>query len=217
MKGTVILTIILGIVAVIAVVLVKATNSPQTPTASNTQIFKDIQSSSINSTRLSGIMTSYAPWNPEISHLKERLYAIGLPALPAEGTVLHIHQHLDIYINGIHVQVPAGIGINEEAGFIAPIHTHDTTDIIHVESPVKKDFTLGQFFDIWGLRFTSDCIGGYCSNNDKKLRVFLNGKEYTGNFRDLVLAPHQEIVVTYGAGSQLPNPIPSSFNFPQGY
>jgi hypothetical protein len=46
----------------------------------------------------------------------------------------------------------------------SPIHTHDTSGIVHIESPTVRPFTLGQFFDVWGVRFTSDCIGGDCNS-----------------------------------------------------
>ena len=80
---------------------------------------------------------------------------MGLPALTAEGEALHTHQHIDIYVDGQPVVVPAYIGINATEGFLSPIHTHDSTGIIHVESPTVRDFTLGEFFDVWGVRFDS--------------------------------------------------------------
>jgi len=97
-----------------------------TPTPENTRVGQ-----------LPGLQTEKIPWIPEINHLKERLNLIGLPVLTVEGTVLHTHQHLDIYINGKQTEIPGGIGINEVAGFVSPIHTHDTTGIIHVESPIS--------------------------------------------------------------------------------
>src|SRR5581483_6997689 len=92
-----------------------------------------------------------------------RLRAIGLPARGQEGTVLHTHQHLDIVVGRTLLPVPAGIGIDAHGAFITELHTHDTSGIIHVESPVRRTFTLGQFFDVWGLRFTRTCIGAYCA------------------------------------------------------
>ncbi len=68
-----------------------------------------------NPNNLPGIETGRAPWAPEIANLRARLADIGLPALSAEGTVLHIHQHLDLIVNGSPVTIPAGIGINEAA------------------------------------------------------------------------------------------------------
>ena len=33
---------------------------------------------------------------------------------------------------------------------MAPLHTHDATGIIHVESSIIRNYTLGQFLNIWG-------------------------------------------------------------------
>jgi hypothetical protein len=165
---------------------------------------------------LPGIQTGSIPWIAETTNLRERLKDIGLPALSEEGTVLHIHQHLDIFINGEAVPVPTGIGINEKVGFISPIHVHDNSEIIHVESPTVQTFTLGQFFDIWGVKLVNSCIGGYCANGSNTLQVFVNGTKIVTDPRSITLASHQEIVIAYGTDAQLPKPIPSSFNFPIG-
>jgi hypothetical protein len=166
---------------------------------------------------LLSIQTGNYPWNIELDTLGNRLKAINLPALKTEGSVLHIHQHLDLYIDGKTVAIPEGIGVNESEGFISPIHTHDTTGIIHVESPIKQDFTLGQFFTIWGVKFDDQCIGGYCSENGKTLQVYLNGQKRANDFAGIVLEPHQEIVIVYGDSANTPNPIPTSYTFPAGY
>ena len=48
--------------------------------------------------------------------------------------------------------------------FIAALHTHDASGIVHIESPDKRDYTLGQFFDVWGVRLSSTCLGApYCN------------------------------------------------------
>ncbi len=166
---------------------------------------------------LPGIQLGDAPWPPELGQLAERLKAIGLPALSAEGTVMHIHQHIDIFIDGKSVPVPANIGINQIGGFISDIHVHDGTGIIHVESPTVQTFTLGQFFDIWGVKFTQRSIGSYVATGDKTLKVYSNGTLYQGDPRNLSLSTHQEIVVVYGSDSEAPQSIPSSYAFPSGY
>lgn len=170
----------------------------------------------INPNNLPGIQTGNAPWYVELDHLHERLSYIGLPVLSKEGTTLHTHQHLDIFVDSNPISVPAGIGINEKGGFISPIHTHDDTAEIHVESPMTQTFTLGQFFDIWGVLFTDRCIGGYCNQGDKTLKVYVNGKLFDGDPRQIELQEHQEIVVAYGTAKDLANPIPSSYVFPVG-
>jgi len=161
---------------------------------------------------LPGMQTGPAPWLPEIDNLHSRLNAIKLPALYEEGNALHIHQHLDILVNRKPVTVPAGIGINQVARFISPLHTHDVSGVIHVESDVKRDFTLGQFFDVWGVRFSKSCVGAYCAKGTDTLRVFVNGKPVSGDPRSLVLREHQEIAVVYGPATANAS-VPSSYRF----
>ncbi len=161
---------------------------------------------------LPGLQTGPAPWLPEIDNLLARLKAINLPALYEEGNALHIHQHLDILINGKPVTVPSGIGINQVARFISPLHTHDVSGVMHIESDVKRDFTLGQFFDVWGLRFSKSCVGAYCAKGADRLRVFANGKPVSNDPRNLVLRDHQEIAVVYGPATAKTS-APSSYRF----
>jgi hypothetical protein len=172
---------------------------------------------SVDPTTLPGILTRPAPWPANTKDLEARLSAIGLPALSAEGTELHIHQHLDLYVNGTKEAVPAQIGIITSPQVVfSPLHTHDTNGIIHVESPTVRSFTLGEFFDVWGVRFTPTCIGGYCAQGDRSLRVYVDGQLGTGDPTTLKLFAHEEIVVTYGTEAELPDPIPSSYTFPPG-
>jgi len=169
-----------------------------------------------DTTTLAGMQTGNAPWIAETSHLRERLDAIGLPALKVEGQALHIHEHIDIFIGGKPVVIPKNIGVNEADRFISPIHVHDDTAVIHIESPAVQTFTLGQFFDVWGVSFTKNSIGAYQNSGDKILRVFVNGIEVKTDPRLINLEAHQEIVITYGKDSELPNPIPATYKFAQG-
>lgn len=157
-----------------------------------------------------------AQWPADPPGLRDRLTNHGLDVLTAEGTVLHIHEHLDVFVNGQPVTIPAGIGIDQANGILSPLHTHDSTGVIHVESPTQRDFTLGQFFDVWGVQLTSQCLGTFCSSGSQQLTVYVDGTQVNGDPRAVVLAPHQEIVVAYGTAAQLPNPIPSSYAFSAG-
>ncbi|MBI1822934.1 MAG: hypothetical protein HY200_03095 [Nitrospirae bacterium] len=170
----------------------------------------------VNSDLLPGMQLSDAPWQPEFSRLRERLDLIGLPALNEEGSALHIHQHLDVVIHGKLVPVPAAIGFNALERFISPIHTHDANGVIHIESPNIQKYTLGQFLDIWGVRFSSNCISSYCADPQNFLKTFINGQPMVGDPRLIELTDHQVIVITYGTPGELPNPVPSQFQFPPG-
>ncbi len=165
---------------------------------------------------LPGLQTGPAPWkvNNDSTNLKARLGAVGLPALGAEGTALHIHQHLDIYVEGKTVAIPPETGI--AADFISPIHVHDTSGILHVESPTVQDFYLGQFFAIWGVDVSKDHIGSYKVDDSHTLKVYVNGKQFSDDPRDIKLTAHEEIAIVYGTADQQPSTIPSSFSFPKG-
>ena len=69
-----------------------------------------------------------------------------------------------IYANGQPLTVPYGIGIGKpwqvqqstEGPFVVEgscfywLHTHTDEGIMHIESPVQRTFTLGDFFAVWG-------------------------------------------------------------------
>ena len=144
----------------------------------------------------------------------------GIQCNELEQLLFHIHAHLDIIINGVYFLVPSQIGITDRCYYW--LHTHDVTGIIHIESPVNRDFTLGQFFDIWNkkfnndqIRFNNDQIFNYVTNENNPLNVYVNGIKVPNvtNYRDIKLHAHDEIAIVYGT---VPSAIPSSYNFPEG-
>ena len=160
---------------------------------------------------LLGMNTGPAPWPPGQRFLPQRLRAIGLPPLGPEVTRVHFHVNLVVDVLGRNVVVPFGVGIDFRKGLLAEIHTHADRGTIHVEAARPGRFTLGMVFDVWGVRFTTDCIGGYRNDGTNTVRVFLDGQPYTKNPSDLLLANEQVIVVTYGTAQQVPNPMPARF------
>ena len=129
---------------------------------------------------------------------------------------LHIHQHLDIFVDGKPVPVPGDLGIGQ--GFISDLHTHASypPGIIHVESPADARFSLGQFFAVWGVPLSATCIGSLCEAGDKRLRAWVNGTEVTADPTRIVLEEHQQIVLAYGTAAQEPKPVPASYAWPEG-
>lgn len=150
--------------------------------------------------QLPGELTGPAPWPRNRTRLGERLAALGLPALGFEGTALHIHEHLDVFADGKRVVVPAGIGIDPAGRFISPLHTHDTSGVVHVESPTVRPFTVGEFFGVWGVPL-------------RRARVFVDGRPVSGDPSRLILRPHQEIAVAFG---RLPRRVPAGYRFAPG-
>ena len=172
--------------------------------------FTDRNDSGTPSAALPGVLTTKAPWPANADQSAARATALGLP--PEAPTPQHEHAHLQIFIHGKEEPVPANIGISD-AGAIQSLHTHSDPGVVHIESSVSREFTLGEFFGVWGVRFTPDCLGAYCNDGTNHLQVFVNGEDVTDSLQDVQLDDQTVIVVTYGTTAQLPEPIPSTFDF----
>src|ERR671932_195529 len=138
----------------------------------------------------------------------------GIQCNAAEQLVFHNHAHLDIYINGQPYTIPSQVGI-VPGKCIYWLHTHDDTGIIHIESPVTRNFTLGQFFDIWKKKFSNVQIFENIANATNTMSVYVNGNKINGNtdYRNTNLNEHDQIAIVFG---RPPPKIPSSYVFQKG-
>ena len=140
----------------------------------------------------------------------------GISCQTSEQTVFHIHTHLTIFVNGQQQQVPAGIGIpgavaqQTQAGpFVDSgscfywLHTHAADGIIHIESPVQRTYTLGEFFDEWGQPLGPSQVG----SAHGKVTVIVNGQVFKGNPRDVPLGSHENLQVEVGTPLVAPETI----------
>lgn len=158
--------------------------------------------------------TTLPPWDAP-ADVEERVTAAGLPMLGAEGQAMHIHAHLDVIVDGRPVTVPALIGIDEQQGRISPLHTHDTSGVIHIESPVQADFTLGQFMTEWDVALDDHRLGGLTADGGNTLRAYVNGRQATGDPAALTLHPHDEIALVYGPAGAAVH-VPAGYAWPAG-
>ncbi|NNM99994.1 MAG: hypothetical protein HKL91_09365 [Candidatus Eremiobacteraeota bacterium] len=147
--------------------------------------------------------------------------AIGGRGLPVDGIkcdsapepiVLHVHEHLALFVNGKQIAIPQYVGFvpnpnNPQAGCLYWIHTHDAEGIIHVESPHVRLFHLGDFFALWGQPLRANDVAGFKG----PVTIWLNGTRYTGNAKQIPLVAHQQIVID--VGKSLPPPL---YTFPPG-
>ncbi|MBV6701902.1 hypothetical protein [Kitasatospora aureofaciens] len=160
--------------------------------------------------------TTPPPWDAP-ADVAAAVKAAGLPMLGAEGTALHIHAHLDVYADGKPVTVPALVGIDESAQRISPLHTHDTTGVIHVESPVNADFSLGQFLTEWQVSASADHLGGLRTDATHALTAYVDGKPVSGDPAAILLHAHDEVALVYGTAAENATvTVPSSYNWPSG-
>jgi len=154
------------------------------------------------------------PW-PAPADATAAVNAAGLPMLGREGNVEHIHAHLDVLVDGQAVPVPAGIGIDVHRRTISPLHTHDASGVLHIESPVKRQFSLGELFSEWQVSLSEDNLGGLRTGGGNVVRVFVNGAQRTGNPGAIMLGAHDEIAVVYDR-PQPGETIPRSYDFGGG-
>ncbi|MEY9967078.1 hypothetical protein ABIA33_005143 [Streptacidiphilus sp. MAP12-16] len=134
----------------------------------------------------------------------------------------HIHSHLQIYVNGVQKSIPYGIGImppyslqnSGSSAFVSSgsafyyLHTHDETGVIHVESPTKREYTLGNFFDLWKQPLSSTQVGP-----DKgTVTVYVDGKLYTGDPTKITFTEFKKIQLDVGTNTPY-----KDFTWPSGY
>jgi hypothetical protein len=145
----------------------------------------------------------------------------GISCSTGEQVAYHIHAHLTVFVNGMAEEVPAAIGIANPQAQSTPqgpfigagscfywLHTHAADGIIHVESPVKATYSLGQFFDIWGEPLSTNNVGPATG----VVTAFYNGQHWTGNPRNIPLDAHAQIQLDVGS----PRVGPESIRFPTG-
>jgi hypothetical protein len=145
----------------------------------------------------------------------------GISCQAGEQTVFHIHAHLTIFVNGSARQVPAATGIQgpvaqstsagpfiEQGTCFYWLHTHSADGIVHIESPVHRQYTLGNFFDIWGQPLGTDRVGPATGH----VVALYNGRVFQGNPRDIPLTAHAQIQLEVGR----PLVAPEKITFPNG-
>ena len=166
------------------------------------------------------IRETKAPW-PALENAMALTCKAGLIPENAEFLQYHVHAHLDVFVEGKPVLVPAGIGIDLDnpdtiadksadglvigAGLkqecskpcISPLHTHDLSGLLHTETKTPSPNKLGQFFTQWAVRLTPDCIGAYCKPKTP-IKIYVDGNVETGDPREIELKDLREVAIVIG-------------------
>jgi hypothetical protein len=146
-------------------------------------------------------------------HIRKKILRIGIPIVGAvtvlgiifgiqaseQGTmgtkmVMHIHPQISIIVNGQPTVIPENVGIDnalwkdhslDKYGMqgMSPLHTHDNSGSIHVESTVNRDYTLGEFVNVWG---------GLDTGSGKALKVTVNGQSIS-DWKNHILKDKEKI------------------------
>lgn len=122
--------------------------------------------------------------------------------------VMHIHPRLNVTLDEESLLIPSGIGINttlwndhslDQYGMqpmkmtgkdmsmimqgMSPLHTHDSSGVIHVESNEFRNYTLGQFLQNWGI-----------DHDDKDVNLSVNGNNVK-DFKNHILADKEQMIL----------------------
>ena len=130
----------------------------------------------------------------------------GIHCDAAEGVALHIHPHLTILDHGKPVGIPDDVGRPLGGQCFYWLHTHTGDGIIHVESPAIREFTLGEFFAVWGQPLGPRDIAGAKPRRGDKVIVYVDGDRYTGDPRKIEFTQHLDIDILIGPPYRKPPP-----------
>jgi hypothetical protein len=132
----------------------------------------------------------------------------GIHCQGSEQVLFHIHARLTIFVDGRSRRVPYGIGIapprrvagTPRGAFVvggtcfAWLHTHAADGIVHIESPVQRTFTLGNFFDVWKQPLNATRVGPA----NGTVTALVDGKVWHGNPRSIPMHAHAQIQLDVG-------------------
>ena len=148
----------------------------------------------------------------------------GIKCQQNEVLVSHEHAHLTLFVNGEQRKVPAGVGIwppvnahnyiNGQFGItegncLSWLNTRYPDGLIHIETPVKRSFVLGEFFDLWGQPLSASEVGP----EQGAVTAIVNGRVWAGDPRQIPLKRHAQIQLEVGK----PLIAPQSITFPGRY
>jgi hypothetical protein len=163
--------------------------------------------------------------------------AINSVSCQVEMTQYHYHAALVMYMNGQKMDLPPQVGQPYNKQINTPtnsclywMHTHGFDSgygIVHIESPTQRIFTLGEFFDIWhySAKWDLESDTSYKSYVDptfvdavrsaalSSIHTYVNGKPYSGDYRNIVFHAHDVITIELGKPLRPPT---KSIVFPGG-
>jgi hypothetical protein len=220
------LGLVVGVVVALAGCGSAVSPTPVTSTPTATATASGSPAASASGSASPAAVSWPAPPNP-----MDLAVAAGLKPQPREFLDNHVHAHLDVFVNGTPVVVPAGIGIDIDdpnvhtfsepdgstsyggiefcgEACISPLHTHDVTGILHTESASSVPNTLGEFFVQWDVPLSATCVGDPCAPGP--VAIYVDGQPFTGDPATIELTDHKEIAIVLGSP---PATIPSTADF----
>ncbi|MGH7921321.1 MAG: hypothetical protein ACREQM_15465 [Candidatus Dormibacteraceae bacterium] len=131
----------------------------------------------------------------------------GVSCASSNPTASKVHANLQILYQETPVNVPANVGVKSDCSYW--LHTADDSGVIAVTLPDQKKghtYTLATFFKIWGQPISPRQVATLKTSKTVQMKVWVNGKRYTGNPAAITLTSHKNIVIQFGPPYQDPPP-----------
>jgi hypothetical protein len=141
-----------------------------------------------------------------------------------EKLVFHVHVHITLFVRGKARALPAGIGVWPPIGpqnyrhgqfgltpgtCLSWLSTRYADGLVHVESPVRRSFTLADLFAVWGQPLARDRVGPARG----RVTAIVNRRVWTGAPGLIPLDAHAQIQLEVGT----PLVAPQTIDFPGAF
>jgi len=123
----------------------------------------------------------------------------------------HSHAAIVIFVNGEQ------LNFDQPQFQLASRYIHFENHNSYLLHKHATDVPLEMLFASIGIRITPECIGlnyfvevnsgSFCSDQDKSLRFFVNGKPYNSDLSQYVLENKDRILVSFGDAKSIPEQI----------
>lgn len=140
----------------------------------------------------------------------------GIQCEPFAQLAYTAYAHLQVYVNGRSRALPGGIGIVDQSISEGPhglyygantcmywLHTRAADGLVEVQSPVARQFTLGDFFDIWNQPLGRSRVAGARG----PVRATVNGRPWRENPARIPLREHEAIRLAVGGSAPAAQPV----------
>jgi hypothetical protein len=155
-----------------------------------------------------GVPLEPGPLLAQASSTAPGIVVDGIQCSSREQLAYHIHARLQVYVSGQPRSLPGGIGLLKpvvQTSAYGPVygaqqcyywlHTHASDGVVHIESPTRRIYTLGEFFDEWGQPLDRSEVAGARG----PVTVFFNGQRVNVNPRAVPLLPRAVIQLDVGS------------------
>ena len=143
-----------------------------------------------------------------------------IPCDQLEHTQVHYHTVLRSLNQGNAVLIPTDLGRTASCLYWLHMHTGEP-GIIHVEAPGDRIFTLGDFFQVWGVwarkpqPLDSTHVSSFTLTTDQRLLIYVDRDDglgpvaFPGDPKAIVLRPRE--IITIEIAPPMVSPVGSPF------